>query len=318
MQAVADAVHQRRQAARVEKVLHQIFVAAGPDVGDHRHAPAGGIEVFKADVMAGAPRHGDNMDDRVGGTAHRHGDGDGVLVRLARLDALRRQVFPHHVDDAAAGLGTHADVIGIGGRDRGRAGQRHADRFGDSGHGAGRAHRHAGAVAARDAAFDADPLRLADIARAAFVPVLPGVRAGAQHVALVVAAQHRAGWHEDGWYARAGGAHQQARRGLVAAAHQHGTVDGMGADQLFGLHREEVAIEHGCRLDRAFRQRDRRQFDREAARLQDAALDVVDALLEVGVAGIDIRPRIDDGDERLAHPLARRVAHLHDAGAMAR
>ncbi len=90
-------------------------------------------------------------------------------------------------------------------------------------------------------------------AGAALVPVFPGVRAGAEHVALVVAAQHRPGRHVDGGHAGAGGAQQQARRGLVAAAHQHRAIHRMRADQLLGLDGEQVAVEHGGRLDRAFR-----------------------------------------------------------------
>jgi hypothetical protein len=52
-----------------------------------------------------------------------------------RLDLLRRQVFPHHLDDAAAAFRGHADVTGIGGGDRRCARQRHADGFRDGGHG---------------------------------------------------------------------------------------------------------------------------------------------------------------------------------------
>ena len=50
-----------------------------------------------------------------------------------------RQVLPHHVDDAPAGLGGHADVVGVGRRDRRGAGQRHAERLGHRHHGGGRA-----------------------------------------------------------------------------------------------------------------------------------------------------------------------------------
>ena len=39
-------------------------------------------------------------------------------------------------------------------------------------------------------------------------------------------------------------AHQQCGRGLVAAAHQHGAVRGIGAKRLFRLHRQEIAINH--------------------------------------------------------------------------
>ena len=42
------------------------------------------------------------------------------------------------------------------------------------------------------------------------------------------------------------------------------------------------------------------------------------ALLEVRVALVGIAPGVDDGDHRLAHPVGRRIAHLHDAGPVAK
>ena len=96
-------------------------------------------------------------------------------------------------------------------------------------------------------------------------------------LAVPVAAQHRAGRHVDRRNAHADRAHEQAGRGLVAAAHQHRAVDRMAAQQLLGLHGEEIAIEHGGRLDERLGKRHRRQLDRKAAGLQHAALDVLGA-----------------------------------------
>ena len=149
------------------------------------------------------------------------------------------------------------------------------------------------------------------------VPILPGVRAGAQRLAGVVAAQHRPGGQVDHRQAGARRAHHQARRGLVAAAHQHRAIDRMRAEQLLGLHRQHVAIEHRRRLDEAFRERERRQLDGEAAGLEHAPLHVLDPLLEVDMAGVEVGPGIEDGDDRLAPPVLRRLAHLHEPGAMA-
>src|SRR3712207_7849591 len=57
----------------------------------------------------------------------------------------------------------------------------------------GGAHGHAGAVAAGDAGLDAEPVLLCDLPGAQLVPVFPAVGAGAEHLALPVAAQHRPG-----------------------------------------------------------------------------------------------------------------------------
>ena len=135
--------------------------------------------------------------------------------------------------------------------------------------------------------------------------------------ASAVAAQHRACGQIDGWEVHAGGAKQKAGRGLVAAAHQHDAIDGMAAQQFFRVHRQHVAIEHRCRFQQRFRQRQRRQLHRKAACHQHAALDVVDPALEVHVAGLRVRPGVEDCDDRRALPLLRCITHLHRPRAMA-
>ena len=311
--------HQAGQPAGVVEVLHQVSRAARPDVGEHRHLAADAIEVVERHRagVAGATRHRDEMDDRVGRAAHRHRDDDAVQKRRLRQELAWREIGPDQLDHAPTARRGHARMAGIGGRDRRGTGQRQADRLGKAHHGRGGAHRHAGAVAARDAALDAEPFGLVDLAGAPLVPELPGVGAGAEDLAAIVAAQHRPGRQIDAGQAGAEGTHQEARRGLVAAAHQHRAVDRMAAQQLLGLHCEQVAIEHGGRPDEGFGERDRRQLDRQAAGLQHAALDVVDALPEVAVTRVDVGPGVDDRDHRLADPVVGRVAHLHQARAVA-
>jgi hypothetical protein len=104
--------------------------------------------------------------------------------------------------------------------------------------------------------------------------------------------------------------------GLVAAAHQHGAVHGMRAQELLGFHREEIAIEHRARLQIRFGHRLRRQLHREAARLPHAALHFLHALLEMRVARIQVTPRRENRNDRLAAEILARVAHLQRARAM--
>src|SRR5260221_6282112 len=59
-----------------------------------------------------------------------------------------------------------------------------------------------------------------------------------------------------------------------------------------------------------------RQLDREAAALPHPALHFLDALLEVRMTGIDVRPGVDDRDHRLAGIAGPVVAHLRGARAM--
>ncbi len=268
--------------------------------------------------MPCASGQGHEVNDRVGAAAHRHGAGDAVVEACAVKHIGGGQVLPHHLHDAAAALGAHADVVGIGRRDAARAGQRHADSLGNAHHRGRGAHRHAGTVAAGDAGFHLTPRLVTQAAGAAFVPVLEGVRTRAQHLAAPVAAQHRACGQEDAGDAHRKRTHQQARRGLVAAPHQHRAIHRVAAQQLFGFHRKEVAIEHGGGLDHAFRKRNRRQLQREPTGLQNPALHVFHTLLEVHVALIGVTPGIDDGDDRLAHPVGVRIAHLQHTRAVAK
>ena len=82
------------------------------------------VETLHVQGDTGAARHGDDVDDGIGRTAERHVHADGVVERGGVENFIRRQVVPHHVDDAAAGGGAHARMIGVRRRDRGRAGQR--------------------------------------------------------------------------------------------------------------------------------------------------------------------------------------------------
>ena len=66
VQMLADVLHQRADAAGVVEILHQVLVAAGPHVADHRYAPAVPFEIIQSDILAGSARHRDQMDDGVG------------------------------------------------------------------------------------------------------------------------------------------------------------------------------------------------------------------------------------------------------------
>ncbi|MNP17330.1 hypothetical protein D3C76_1097590 [compost metagenome] len=112
-QVLADHPHQRRQAARVEEVLHQVLAATGPHVGDHRHIAADRIEVVEGQVMPCPARHGNQVDHRIGRAPHGHGHGDRVVVGAAGLHPGRHQVLPDHLHRTAPGFGAHADMVDV-------------------------------------------------------------------------------------------------------------------------------------------------------------------------------------------------------------
>ena len=149
------------------------------------------------------------------------------------------------------------------------------------------------------------------------VPDLPHVGAAADGLAAVVAAQHRPRGHVDGGDVRAGRGHQQRGGGLVAAAHQDRAVGRVGAQQLLGVHGEQVPVHHRGRLPERLAERGHGDLDREAARLQHAALDLLGSLAQVHVARVQLGPGVQDGDERLAEVLLGLDAELAHPGPVA-
>ena len=102
-----------------------------------------------------------------------------------------------------------------------RVRQAHAQRLDDAAHGAGGAHHHAGALGRRQPLAHLVDVGLGEGAGAILAPQAAAVGAGAQHLALEVADQHRADRQHDRGTVDARRGHQLGRQGLVAAADQH-------------------------------------------------------------------------------------------------
>jgi hypothetical protein len=164
--------------------------------------------------------------------------------------------------------------------------------------------------AAGDAVLDLAPLFPAQIARTFFVPVFPHVAAAAERLAAPVALHHRAAGHVDDRDVHAERAHEQPRRGFVAATEQHRAVDGIRAEHFLCLHREEVAMKHRRRLRQHLACRHDRNLHRMPARLQNAALHRVRREAQMHVAGVQIAPGVEDADHRLAHDVLAAPAIL--------
>jgi hypothetical protein len=240
------------------------------------------------------------VDHGIGRTADRGVHADRVLEVLARQDLRQLQVFIDHLDDAHAGhVGQHV-AARVHGGNRGIVRQRGAERFGHASHGRCGAHGVAGAGRARVAGFGGEEVVHRDLAGLGLLVQLPDGGAGADVLAVQLTVQHRAAGDDDGRDVDAGRAHQQGRGGLVAADQQHHAVHRIAADGFFDVHAGQVTGQHGGRAQVRFAAREHREFDREAARLQDAALDVFGDLAEVGVAGGEFGPGIADADDRLA------------------
>ena len=266
---------------------------------------------------AGTACHRDQMHDGVRRPAKRHGDSNRVVEGRRRQQIPRLHVVPDELDDAAACGCGHSAVRGIRGGDRRSARQCQTQGFGRSGHRRCSPHRHTGAVRTSDAVFDASPGAVVDGAGTPLGPVLPDVAAAGQRLPFVVAAKHRAGRHEDRGKIHCRRTHDQAGHGLVAAAEQHHAIDRIRPQQLLGLHRQEIPIEHRRRLHQRFTERDNRHFDREPTRLPDTSLYLLGAQTQVRMTGIEVAPGVEDADHRLADVFLVGEAHLLGAGTVA-
>ncbi len=306
---VGDARHQPQQSAGKKQVFHQI-AARRKNVRQHRRLARGAIEAFQFDRKARTPRDRHQMDRGVGRAAERRIDMQRIVQRPLGQDVRRLEVLPDHFDDPLAAGRGHARMRGIHCRNAGCARQRQAQRIHDRGHGRCRAHGIAGAGRAGGNALDVHHFRFVHLAGAIVVPVLAGMGAGAHRRAAIPAVEHRAGGTDNDRQVHADGAHHHAGRGLVAAAEQHGAIHRMLAQQLFRLHRQEIAIEHGGRLDHHFAERQRRQFHRETSGAKNAALDGLRPLAQMRMARAEIAPGVDDGDHRPAHELVAAHPHL--------
>jgi hypothetical protein len=92
--------------------------------------------------------------------------------------------------------------------------------------------------------------------------------------------------------------HQLRWDGLVTSAEHHHGIHRLGADELLGLHRQEVAIEHGGRADEQLTEAHGRKDERHAARLEHTTLDGIDEPRHQRVAGVVVRGQIGDTDQR--------------------
>jgi hypothetical protein len=214
------------------------------------------------------------------------------------------------------GLFGHGLAARIGRGDAGAPGQRHAQRFGQTGHGGRGAHHVAVAGAAVDAAFDLAQLFVIDAAGAVQVVELAPVGAGADFLIAPAPVQLRSASHHDGGQIGAGRAHDLRRRGFVAAAEEHHAIQRIGADGLLDVHRHQVAIQHGGGLHVDFAQRNGGELQRETAGGPHPALHRLGHGAQVEIAVVQLAPGIADPDDGPILKDLRRETFGADGGAV--
>ena len=252
MQQVLQFAHQRAHAAGGEEIFH-IAVADRLQVHQHRRGVGQFVEPLQRTGMPARPAMAVRWMMALVEPPMASSTRSAFSIDFRRDDLVGRQLGADQLDGQRAGRFRRAQAVGMHGGDGGGAGQGHAQRFGDAGHGRGGAHHRAGAGGGGELAFDLVDFLVVDRAGAILRPEAAAIGAGAQPFAAMAAGHHRPA---DQHHRRLVGrhrAHQLRRHGLVAAAHQHDRVHRLRAHHFLGVHRHQVAEFQAGRVEERLR-----------------------------------------------------------------
>ena len=286
-------------AAGMVEILAQIF-ARRHHV--HQQGNVAAILFPFIDLQIDADMAGDGieMDRRVGRTADGAVDANGVDKGVLGENVRRLAVGLHHFHDLQAGAVGRLVAVAIGGRYRGRARQRHAQRLGQRVHGTGGAHGVAEADRRRRRGDQLDEALIVDLACGQQLARDPhdGARTGA--FALVPAIQHGADRQRDRRDVHRRRRHQGGRGGLVAADGQDAAIERIAVHQLDQAEVRQVAVQAGGGALAGFLDGMAVEFQRDAARLADAFAHALGQHDVMPVAGRQVAAALGDADDRLA------------------
>ena len=237
-----------------------------------------------------------DVDRRIGRAADRRIDDDAVFECLSGQDVRRLQVFPHHVDDARAGLIGDLAAFAVGGRDRRASRQRHAERLGQRIHGRGGAHGVAVAGRWRRRGHDIHEFLVVDLAGDQPFAGFPDHGAGASALAVVPAVQHRPAGEHDRRQVDRRRRHQAGRGGLVAAGGQDDAVERIAEQDFDQSEIGQVAVKCRSRALAGFLDRVHREFHGDAAGGADALPDPMRQLEVMAIAGRQVVAGLRDAD----------------------
>ena len=102
IQKVAQFAEQRAQPTGVVEIFHQIFVAGRPHIGQYRRFLRQLVKAVERQLHVGAPRHRNQVNQRIGRARQRMDRSDRIVERLCVENIARLQILPHHFHDAPA------------------------------------------------------------------------------------------------------------------------------------------------------------------------------------------------------------------------
>ena len=221
----------RDHAAGAVHVLYMICCRIGRHLADARHPTGEFVDIGHREVHAGLLGDGQQVQDRVGGTAHGDIQGHRVQESAAGSDAPGQDalvavpvILPGVLHDEGRRFLEEFRAVDVGGQDRPVAREGQADSFGETVHRVGREHAGAAAAARAGARLDLRHFLIGE-----------GVVSRQDHcvdqVQLPVAHHtgfHRTAGNKNGRNVQAHSRHEHSGRNLVAIADTHHRVGLMG------------------------------------------------------------------------------------------
>ncbi|GAD53673.1 hypothetical protein MBEHAL_2433 [Halarchaeum acidiphilum MH1-52-1] len=299
--ALEEAADDDWDAPDVVEVLHDAR-ATGLEVRDLRRALADLVELLDGELNARLRGEREDVQDAVRGPAERDLHGDGVLEGLLREDVARAAVVLDGVEGDLPGLpGDFEALLALGERGRGAEG-RETERLADGGHRVRGEHPTTGARAGTGLVLHLDEFLLGHVAGRDAADALEDVL-HRYLAALVVAGHDRPAVEEHRGKVGADGGHHHAGEVLVAAADGDERVHALGEGNEFDGVRDHLARdERGLHALRPHRDGvadgDGAELDGHAALLVDADGRGLGDVVEVDVAGRDVRGGVRDADHR--------------------
>ncbi|MNC31190.1 hypothetical protein D3C75_795040 [compost metagenome] len=232
----------------MEILLHLIF-ARRPQIQKERCPAADRVERLQRQLPAQPLGDGHEMDDGIRRAAAGHRNRDSVLHRLCGHNFARADIPPHQLHNLLAGPLGEMPAAAVRRGNRRAARERHANGFGNRGHGARCAHHHAVPVTAADGVLRHRQLLVRDVSRFMLQRKAVAVGAGAQAASAKTAVQHRSARKHNGRNVHTGRSHQLGGHRFVTAAEQYHPVNGMAFHHFLRVHGHQVPQQHRRRLD---------------------------------------------------------------------
>ena len=312
----------RHDATGTVHVFHVHVRLGWRHLRKHRNAARQPVDVFHGEIEFSFMSCGEDVQHGVGGPAHGDVEGHGVLESAKAGDLARQHAHAvllvialGEIDDQVAGFDEQAFAVRMRGERRTVTGQRETKGFGQAVHGIGGEHAGTRTAGRTGGALDDRDILVRN-------PVIGGGHHGIDQIDCLRNASendlsrfHRATGYEDRGDVETERGHKHAGGDLVAVRNAHHGIGAMGIHHILDRIGDDLArgqrIEHAVMAHGdAVINRNGVEFLGDTAGLLDLPRHQLAEILQVDVAGNELREGIDDGDDRLAEILV-----LHASGA---